>query len=81
MPSGKPHYPPPTHTPCQLPLEQWRTCYANGCYLNYRCPVFCGTRVSPERDYIPLPPVFVLWGAGEAVPLLYKIPKPNSDAA
>jgi len=61
-------------TPCRLALLDWPICYADGCYLNYRCPVYRGLHPNPERDYIPLPPVFALLGPFEAVPVSYHIP-------
>lgn len=61
-------------TPCRLSQAQWPTCYAHGCYLNYRCPVYRGGRPNPERDYLPLPAVFILLGPFEAVPFSYRIP-------
>ncbi|MCX6641393.1 MAG: hypothetical protein NTW14_13090 [bacterium] len=55
-------------TLCRLSAEEWTVCYANGCYLNYRCPVYRGCRPSPIRDYIPLPAVFILLES-EAIPI------------
>jgi hypothetical protein len=42
--------------------------------MNYRCPVYCGLHPSPERDYVPLPSVFVLVRRGEAEAISYHIP-------
>ncbi len=67
-------------TPCRLLVSQWPICYANGCYHNYHCPVYRGGYPSPVRDYLPLPPVFVLFGNYEAVPYSYGIPVELSEA-
>jgi hypothetical protein len=42
--------------------------------MNNRCPVYRGGRPAPERDYLPIPAVFVLMGPFEAVPVSYRIP-------
>ncbi|TKJ41035.1 hypothetical protein CEE37_05050 [candidate division LCP-89 bacterium B3_LCP] len=60
-------------TPCRRPVEEWPTCFDNGCYLNNQCPVYNGKYPSPIRDYIPHPPVFILIGTFEAIPFSYKI--------
>ncbi len=64
-------------TPCCLPLSEWKICYDNGCYLNYRCPVYRGCRPNPERDYLPLPAVFVLIEPFEAFPISFHVPGPD----
>ncbi|HEX7343168.1 MAG TPA: hypothetical protein VF398_02830 [bacterium] len=61
-------------TPCRISLEGWPVCFSDGCYMNYRCPVYRGRFPNPERDYIPLPPVFVRVGPFEALPVTYHIP-------
>lgn len=68
-------------TPCLLSIAEWRVCYEHNCYLNYRCPVYRGGRPSPVRDYIPLPPVFILVGPHQAVPFSYQIQvlEPDED--
>lgn len=66
-------------TPCRLPLADWPVCFDNGCYLNCRCPVFRGSRPNPVRDYLPLPPVFILLGPYEALPISYCIPAVDPD--
>ena len=66
-------------TPCRLSLDRWRICYADGCYLNYRCPVYRGCYPNPQRDYLPLPAVFILLGPYEAVPVSYHIPVSDED--
>jgi hypothetical protein len=66
-------------TPCRLTLVEWPTCYAHECYMNHRCPVYKGGRPCPERDYLPLPAVFILLGPFEAVPFSYRIPLKLSD--
>lgn len=63
-----------SRTPCQLSQAVWPVCYADGCYMNYRCPVYRGLHPNPKRDYIPLPPVFVRTGPYEAEPISYHIP-------
>lgn len=79
MPSP-PHNPVKNHKlPCRLSLLDWPTCYANECYLNYRCPAYRGLYPSPVRDYIPMPPVFILLGHYEAVPVSYQIPAADPD--
>ncbi len=42
--------------------------------MNYRCPVYRGDRPNPERDYIPLPAVFIQLSPYEAIPVSYRIP-------
>jgi hypothetical protein len=73
-PSGNNH-----QTPCRLTLAEWPTCYAHECYMNYRCAAYKGGRPCPERDYLPLPAVFILMGPFEAVPCSYRIPLKLSD--
>ena len=60
-------------TPCCRSLTDWPVCYADGCYMNYRCPVYRGKYPNPVRDYIPMPPVFILLQPFEAVPVSYQI--------
>jgi|GEM_PF-2995996 len=66
-------------TPCRLPVEEWSTCYADGCYLNHCCPSYRGSRPNPPRDYLPLPPVFLRLGPYEAIPYSYTIPRLDPD--
>jgi len=61
-------------TPCRLSRKAWPVCYSDGCYMNYRCPVYRGMFPNPERDYVPLPSVFVLVRRGEAEAISYLIP-------
>lgn len=67
-------------TPCCRSKAEWPVCYADGCYLNYRCPVYRGKYPSPVRDYIPMPPVFLLIDTFEAVPISYHIPLPDYES-
>lgn len=60
-------------TPCCRPLSEWPICYSDACYLNRECPAYRGSRPSPVRDYIPLPPVFILVEPFEAFPFSYKV--------
>jgi hypothetical protein len=66
-------------TPCRLSVADWPVCYADGCYLNNRCPVYRGKHPSPVRDYIPLPPVFILLESHEAIPFSYQIQTTHFD--
>ena len=67
-------------TPCNRSFEDWPICYADGCYLNYRCPIYSGKFPSPIRDYIPMPPVFILLEPFEAIPISYLIPIKDSES-
>jgi hypothetical protein len=60
-------------TPCLLSTAEWPVCYEHNCYQNYRCSVYRGNRPNPVRDYIPLPPVFILVGPYQAIPFSYQI--------
>jgi len=66
-------------TPCRLSQKAWPRCYADGCYLNYRCPVYQGKHPNPERDYLPQPAVFILLGPFDVVPVSYHVPIRSPD--
>jgi hypothetical protein len=79
MPSSPKSVSPNGKTPCLLPISDWPVCYAHGCYLNNRCPVYRGAYPSPVRDYIPHPPVFILLNPFEAIPISYRIKIETDD--
>lgn len=73
MPSSPPAHAQNGKTPCRLCTDEWPVCYEDHCYQNYCCPVYRGKHPSPVRDYIPLPPVFILVGPYQSIPFAYQI--------
>ena len=80
MPASKTTTPKNNLTPCRREKEEWPICYENNCYQNYCCPAYRGKFPSPVRDYIPLPPVFILVSPDEAIPFFYQIQVTTFDS-
>jgi len=60
-------------TPCCLNTDDWPVCYEDNCYLNRDCQVYRGNHPAPKRNYLPKPPVFILVGRFEVIPVSYRI--------